>query len=110
MILIPYGFTSEPAPGFEKMKNLAEKSNEALYKVHGTKYEVGCIPCMLYVASGGSMDWALGVAGIPYSFGMELRDTGLHGFLLPPDQIIPTAEETWAFHENAARMIIDEFV
>jgi hypothetical protein len=32
-------------------------------------YEVGCIPCMLYVASGGSLDWALGEAGIPYSYG-----------------------------------------
>ena len=28
-------------------------------------------------------------------FSMELRDTGLYGFLLPADQIIPTSEETW---------------
>jgi len=40
---------------------------------------------------------------------MELRDTGLYGFLLPPNQIIPTAEEVWAFHTTAAGMIIDEF-
>jgi len=109
MVLIPYGFTEEHVPSYQKLKNLADKSNEALYAVHGTEYKVGCIPCLLYVASGGSMDWALGVAGISYSYGMELRDTGLHGFLLPPDQIIPTAEETWAFHKHAARMIIDEF-
>jgi hypothetical protein len=64
---------------------------------------------MLYIASGGSMDWALGTAGIPYSYAMELRDTGASGFLLPPNQIIPTAEETWAFHETAAKMIIEEF-
>ena len=64
---------------------------------------------LLYIALGGSMSWALGEAGIPYSYGMELRDTGRYGFLLPPEQIIPTAEETWAFHQNAARMIIDEF-
>ena len=32
-------------------------------------------------------------------FSIELRDTGLYGFILPPDQIIPTAEESWAFHK-----------
>ena len=28
--------------------------------------QVGCIPCMMYLASGGTLDWTLGVAGIPY--------------------------------------------
>lgn len=73
-------------------------------------YEVGCIPCILYVASGGSLDWAQGVAGIPYSFVMELRDTGEYGFLLPPDQIIPTGEEIMAFHVSIAQQMIQEFV
>lgn len=109
LILLPWGFSYENAPGYNNLLNLAEKSNEALYAVHGKSYDVGCIPCLLYIASGGSMDWALGEAGIPYSYGMELRDTGRFGFLLPADEIIPTAEETWAFHQNAARMIIAEF-
>lgn len=47
-------------------------------------------------ATGGSYDWAKGVAGIKYSFTMELRDTGNYGFLLPRDQIQPTGLETWA--------------
>ena len=41
---------------------------------------------------------------------MELRDTGNYGFILPPDQIIPTGEEVWAFHLTVARQIIQEFV
>jgi hypothetical protein len=77
--------------------------------VHGKDYQVGCIPCLLYIASGGSSDWALGDAGIPYSMAMELRDTGFDGYLLPPDQIIPTGEETWAFHKSAGRQLIKEF-
>ena len=111
MILLPYAYTCEIAPGYEKLKYFADKANEALYAVHGTKYKVGCIPCLLYIVSGGSKDWAFGVAGIPYSYGMELRPGSFypHGFVLPPDQIIPTGEETWAFHQTAARMIIDEF-
>ena len=32
---------------------------------------------------------------------------GTYGFLLPPDQIIPTAEETWAFHLTVAREIFN---
>lgn len=82
---------------------------EALESVHGKQYDVGCIPCLLYIASGGSIDWTLGVAGIPYSLAMELRDTGYYGFLLPPEQIEPTGEETLAFHISAAMDIIEEF-
>ena len=109
MVLLPYGFTSDTSivPGYDKLLDLATKSNEALYAVHQKRYDVGCIPCLLYPVSGSSADWALGEAGIPYSMAMELRDT--HGFILPPSQIIPTGEEVWAFHLTAARMIIEEF-
>jgi hypothetical protein len=35
--------------------------------------------------SGPTDDWAKGVAGIPYSYTIELRDQGpVYGFLLPP--------------------------
>ena len=37
-----------------------------------------------------------GSMGVKYAFVFELRDTGEHGFLLPKQQIIPTAEETFA--------------
>ena len=57
LVLLPWGDTTDNAPGYDKLKNLADKSNEALYAVHGTRFDVGCIPCLLYVASGGSMDW-----------------------------------------------------
>ena len=46
--------------------------------------------------SGGSPDWARGVAGIKFPFLIELRDMGEFGFLLPSEQIEPTALETWA--------------
>ena len=39
-------------------------------------FKVGCIPCMLYIASGSSADWAHGDALIPFTTSMELRDTG----------------------------------
>jgi len=109
LILMPWGYTTANAPGYDAMFDLGNRGNDALFAVHGKFYEVGCIPCVLYTAAGTSLDWALGVAGIPYVYSIELRDTGSYGFLLPPEQIIPTAEETWAWHEVAAKQIIDEF-
>jgi len=109
LILIPWGYTETPAPGYDSMYDLALRGYDALHAVHGEYYEVGCIPCVLYTAAGTSLDWALGVAHIPYVYSIELRDTGLYGFILPPEQIIPTAEETWAFHKVAAEQMISEF-
>lgn len=40
------------------------------------------------------MDWVKGTYGTPVTYTYELRDTGRYGFLLPPEQIIPTGEET----------------
>merc|ERR1711970_1423334 len=109
LILIPWGYTETPAPGYDAMYDLALRGYDALHAVHGEYYEVGCIPCVLYTAAGTSLDWALGVAHIPYVYSIELRDTGLYGFILPPEQIIPTAEEAWAFHKVAAEQMITEF-
>jgi len=109
LVLIPWGYTSDLAPGYDAMYDLAVKGNDALYETHRKYYEVGCIPCVLYTATGTSLDWALGVAEVPYVYSIELRDTGVNGFLLPPDQIIPNAEEVWAFHKVAAMGIIEEF-
>ena len=40
------------------------------------------------------MDWAYGGADITFSYGVELRDKGEYGFLLPDDEIIPSGKET----------------
>jgi len=110
LILLPWGFSYDEPDNQDDLYRVASTCNDDLYAVHQKTYEVGCIPCLLYVASGGSLDWTLGELGIPYSYGMELRDTGAYGFLLPPEQIIPTGEEAWAFHMCAARNVIKEFV
>ena len=85
------------------------QANNALKSVHGKYYKVGCVPCILYTVSGGSTDWSHGPGGIKYTISLELRDLGNHGFILPPNQIIPTGEEVWAFHLSAARSIISEY-
>jgi len=57
-----------------------------LLRIIHTKLLVNhCIQTHLKQFSGVTLSWVL-----------ELRDTGAYGFLLPADQIIPTAEETVA--------------
>ncbi|KAG0065629.1 Carboxypeptidase A4 [Linnemannia elongata] len=69
---------------------------KALKDVHGKKFAVGSVCKIIYQASGGSLDWTYAEGGVKYSYAVELRDTGRHGFLLPEDEILPSSEETFA--------------
>lgn len=92
-ILMPYGTGSNP--DLEEMRAVGEKAEAALEAVYGTQYVTGNIQELLYPAAGGSIDWAKGRQGVRWSYAFELRDKGENGFLLPADQIIPCAEETF---------------
>jgi len=48
----------------------------------------------LYFTDGTASDWFYKI-GIYGAFTVELRDTGRFGFILPPDQIIPTGDENY---------------
>ncbi len=65
-------------------------------------------------ASGSSMDWATGVAGIDWSFTLELRPGSTdpdpdqsYGFVLPAKYIIPTASEAWAGIKTVCENLIN---
>uniref|UniRef100_A0A671V1H5 Carboxypeptidase A1 n=1 Tax=Sparus aurata TaxID=8175 RepID=A0A671V1H5_SPAAU len=94
MLLYPYGYTSTPAKDQAELHSLAKKAITDLASLYGTRYRYGSIINTIYQASGGTIDWTYN-QGIKYSYTFELRDTGDYGFLLPANQIIPTAEETW---------------
>lgn len=36
------------------------------------------------------------MGGVKYSYAVELRDTGKHGFMLPKEQILPSGQEAFA--------------
>ncbi|XP_070611008.1 carboxypeptidase A1 isoform X2 [Erythrolamprus reginae] len=94
MLLFPYGYTKEQAADHLELDSLAKKAVDALESLHGTKYRYGSIITTIYKADGGTIDWTYD-QGVKYSYTFELRDNGRYGFLLPANQIIPTAEETW---------------
>uniref|UniRef100_A0A8C1U7G2 Carboxypeptidase A1 n=1 Tax=Cyprinus carpio TaxID=7962 RepID=A0A8C1U7G2_CYPCA len=94
MLLYPYGYTSTPAKDKAELHELAKKAIASLQSLYNTRYTYGSIITTIYQASGGTIDWTYN-QGIKYSYTFELRDTGRYGFLLPANQIVPTAEETW---------------
>lgn len=63
--------------------------------VHGTPFEYGPICETIYQTPGSSVDYVQDVVGGDYVFTAELRDTGNYGFILPPEQIVPSGEEVW---------------
>ncbi|XP_002712125.3 carboxypeptidase A4 [Oryctolagus cuniculus] len=94
LLMYPYGYTVKKARDADELDEVAQRAAKALASVSGTEYQVGPTCTTVYPASGSSIDWAYD-NGIKYAFTFELRDTGHYGFLLPANQIIPTAEETW---------------
>jgi hypothetical protein len=89
------------------------KAEVALHDKHGENYTVGSVRSLIsYVTSGSALDWAKGELKIPYAYTIELRGKRDNpaGFLLPPEQIIPTGEEIMAFHVVVAQQIVKEFV
>uniref|UniRef100_A0A7N5JYI6 Carboxypeptidase A1 n=1 Tax=Ailuropoda melanoleuca TaxID=9646 RepID=A0A7N5JYI6_AILME len=94
LLMYPYGYTVKKAPDADELDQVARRAAKALASLSGTTYQVGPTCTTVYPASGSSVDWAYD-NGIKYAFTFELRDTGHYGFLLPANQIIPTAEETW---------------
>jgi len=102
-----WGYTTSLPPHYDKINNVMGPIVDAIRSVHGVRYQKGSIANTIYVASGSSADYTYSV-GVDYSFGVELRDTGSHGFILPPAQIIPQGEEIIAGVLVLARAILNK--
>jgi len=91
----PWGYTSSRPSDYDDHQGASKAATDALKAIHGTRFEYGPISSTIYPASGSSADYGYGVCGIKYAYGVELRDTGAHGFVLPASQITPSGEETF---------------
>jgi len=103
LLMYPWGYTSALPPNHKRFDKIARKAVAALKEQFGTNYRFGPISTTIYPAFGTTIDYAYSL-NITYPFVFELRDTGRHGFLLPPDQIVPTAKETL----EALKVILEE--
>jgi len=92
--MFPWGWTVDPTPDFDLFTKQGNQVVKAFAEPYGTVYESGQISTIIYIAYGSSCDWLYGTLNITYAIGVELRDTGDYGFLLPADQIVPSGVET----------------
>eukprot|EP01012_Entosiphon_sulcatum_P016668 TRINITY_DN2158_c0_g4_i1.p1 TRINITY_DN2158_c0_g4~~TRINITY_DN2158_c0_g4_i1.p1 ORF type:complete len:416 (+),score=120.95 TRINITY_DN2158_c0_g4_i1:94-1341(+) len=102
--MTPWGWTTSLPSDYSYINGVAAKAVAALKAVHGTAFDHGSISNIIYCASGSSADWTYGNLSITLSYGVELRDKGQYGFLLPATQIIPSGEETLA----AVKVVAEE--
>ncbi|XP_055608876.1 zinc carboxypeptidase A 1-like [Uranotaenia lowii] len=95
LLLFPYGHTSDRPSNYEDLNEIAKATVNSLANRYGTWYKYGSVYDTIYPVSGGSSEWAYGVQDIKIVYTYELRPAhGWAGFVLPPEQIVPTGEET----------------
>jgi len=95
LIMRPYGWTNVPPTTDPILKTVGDTWRERVLAVNGVSY-TSQNAYQLYYTSGGARDWYFSEGKVPYSFTVELRDTGTYGFELPAAQIIPTGDENYA--------------
>ncbi|KAG5677266.1 hypothetical protein PVAND_007037 [Polypedilum vanderplanki] len=93
-LIYPNGYTKDLPENWMDNEEVAQAGAEAISKATGTKYTVGSTSNVLYLASGSSTDYALGVGKIPIAICMELTGGGYFGFDLPASEIEKTVKET----------------
>jgi hypothetical protein len=94
LILSPWGSTPDLPVNAGYFDQVNRNWASAIFGVYARAYRPGPTYTNIYPVSGGSTDWFWGDRNI-LAWGIELRDRGQSGFLLPPDQILPTAEENF---------------
>ncbi|ODM94733.1 Carboxypeptidase B [Orchesella cincta] len=106
--LLPWGYTAGTYPDdYEDQLSLGQAAIAALAGVHNTQYVTGSGADVLYGVGGASDDYGK-FSGIKYSVTVEMRDDDEYGFVLPPDQIIPNAQEIMAALRVVAARVRDE--
>ncbi|KAK1876473.1 Carboxypeptidase B2 [Dissostichus eleginoides] len=109
-VLNPDGYHYTWTTETENHSELLEIVQEAAQKIkrhYRNIYEYGSGAKTIYLAPGGSDDWAYNL-GIKYSFTFELQDRGRYGFLLPPSHISKACNEALLAVKTIALKVIEK--
>lgn len=100
-VLWPWGSTTTLCPDHATFAAHGQRMGNAIVSATGRNYTLGPTSQVLYLASGGSNDWAY-QAHNALGYCIELRGggTGLAGFVLPESLIASTQQEAWAAFER----------
>jgi len=88
----PWGYTTDLPPHYNEMYVAMESITDAVYSENGRAYDYGTSARVIYIAAGGSDDWAYGSGGVTLSFTVECWGSS---FTAPISAIIPTGSEVW---------------
>ncbi|MFM9997195.1 MAG: M14 family metallopeptidase [Phycisphaerales bacterium] len=104
LIMSPWGYTSALPPDHAFFQQASQAMADAVVAVHGSSYIFGPGYTTIYPTSGSVKDWMYGGRGI-FGWTIEVRDAGSYGFIMPPQEIIPNAEENYAAIKAQALLI-----
>lgn len=96
--LVPWGGRSAKPTDYTELKRVGDLAAAAIRGVNGLSFQVGTPPDILYVASGGSFDWAKEKNAMKYAYSPELRPAtqAQGGFNIPASNILPSGREILA--------------
>jgi hypothetical protein len=109
VVLYPWSHQKAPPPDRDRFAAIADRMSTALRAEHGEPYTIRPGSELASGIGGTLGDWAYGEQDA-LSFLVELRPNTSQGggFVLPPEQIVPTCEESLAaVLELAEWMILD---
>jgi hypothetical protein len=103
--LVPWGGQTARPADYNELMRVGNLAANAIRGVNNLNFQVGTVPDLLYVASGGSLDWAKQVNAMAYSYSPELRPANANqgGFNIPATNILPSGREILAGIAAAAR-------
>ncbi|CAO1324234.1 unnamed protein product [Diamesa hyperborea] len=93
-ILYPYGFSTTKHPRGNELHAVALAGAEAVFAATGSVFVPGQSGSQLYVAAGGSDDYADSI-GIPFAYTFELGDEKYQRFAVNEQFIEPTIKDGW---------------
>ncbi len=108
LILSPWSYTEQnlSEPDLTIFDDLGRAMSEAIAATHGETYGWGPAGQDLYLASGTSKDWFYGDQDM-LGWTIELRPaSSFPGFELPPAEILPTGQESYAAIQALADYVI----
>jgi carboxypeptidase A2 len=96
--LVPWGGRATKPTDYTELKRVGDLAAAAIRGVNVLSFQVGTPPDILYVASGGSFDWAKEKNNMKYAYSPELRPATQvqGGFDIPASNIIPSGREILA--------------
>jgi len=104
MFMSPYGYTYDlpPAVDYNQMYYYMEEACNALYNENSRTYAYGSVGNVIYLAAGGSNDWAYGDGGVISAFALEVAG---NNFTPPTTMIEPIGREIWAAMRELLRLL-----